>query len=106
MGASWVFWLVAPSSLFSSSGQSHLESARVYEGIQFASCRVQCIQHAIVFLNRIDTVPSHEDPRRAVDVHGNKPPGRSPLAGNRRRERKVIQGFIGGLCLRRAGKKE
>jgi hypothetical protein len=105
MGASWVFLLVAPSSLFSSNDRNHLESAMVYEETPSASCRVRCIQHAIVFLDRTDTVPSLADPRHVVDVRGSTPPGRSPHAEKRRRDRKVIQGLIGGLCLRRAGKK-
>ena len=80
MGASWVFLLVAPSSLFSSNDRNHLESAMVYKETPSASCRVRCIQHAIVFLDRTDTVPSLADPRHVVDVRGSTPPGRSPHA--------------------------
>lgn len=98
MGASWVSLLVAPSSSFSSSGRSHLESARVYEGILFASCRVRCIQHAIVFLDRTDTVPSREDPRREVDVHGNKLLGRSPHAETEEGKGKSFRVLLGAYA--------
>lgn len=106
MGASWVFWLVAPSSLFSSNDQNHLESARVYGEILFASCRVLCIRHAIVFLDRTDTVPSLEDPRHVVDVRGSTPPGRSPHAEKKKKGKESHSGSYWGLVPKKGWQKE